>query len=40
VEAAYPRIQKNLDAILKRLDEQAIPPKPKPTAAPKPPPEN
>ena len=40
VQAAYPRIQKNLDAILKRLDEQANPPKPKPTAAPKPPPEN
>jgi uncharacterized protein len=31
VQAAYPRMQKSLDAILKRLDEQANPPKPKPS---------
>ncbi len=30
VQAAYPRMQKNLDAILKRMDEQANPPKPAP----------
>ena len=37
MQAVYPRIQKNLDAILRRLDEQANQPKPAP---PKPQPKN
>jgi uncharacterized protein len=40
MQAVYPRMQKNLDAILRRLDEQANPPKPAPPPAQKPPPEN
>ena len=39
MQAVYPRMQKNLDAILRRIDEQANEPKPKP-APEKPQPKN